>query len=183
VCREHSPACQAVAAQLISALAILLNAGWLHLDVKPGNILYCPQTRTVQLVDFSLSERYPLPEKAAIRSSYVTPIYRPPELFSEAGCVQDLRGKLCPGVDIWSTACCIFEVLAGQRLVKAPDEELLNYRGPVKGTLIGSRVMRLPPKWQGLFMRCLSKRAQDRGQPMVDGAAWLRLNGVLKYLQ
>ncbi len=42
---------------LIKAIQQCHSKGWVHGDIKPSNILYFPEARTVRLIDFGASER------------------------------------------------------------------------------------------------------------------------------
>ena len=50
----------------------------IHSDVKPGNIMYDPQTRQVTLIDFNISLAF---KKNQLESTWVTKGYSPPEQF------------------------------------------------------------------------------------------------------
>ena len=53
------------------------------LDVKPGNVLWCPYTDQLKVCDFGMSEniaRLAKPAASPRFAQYVTAAYRPPEL-------------------------------------------------------------------------------------------------------
>ncbi|CAE7761892.1 MPK1 [Symbiodinium sp. CCMP2592] len=114
------PRTWSVAAQLRSALQTLHDAGILHLDVKPGNVLWCPCTDQVQVCDFGMSENMARLQKASQAPrflQYVTAAYRPPELWparvngdGDCGVRKQL---LTAAVDMWAYACVVFEVETG----------------------------------------------------------------------
>ena len=87
------------------------KAGWLHLDLKPGNILWNADKHEAHIIDFSLSERWPLRD-ARVHSVHCTGAYRPPELMTSS----IRRACIAPAVDAWSLGCTIFETFAGRRL-------------------------------------------------------------------
>ncbi|CAE7443871.1 MPK1 [Symbiodinium sp. CCMP2592] len=114
------PRTWSVAAQLRSALQTLHDAGILHLDVKPGNVLWCPCTDQVQVCDFGMSENMARLQKASQAPrflQYVTAAYRPPDLWparvngdGDCGVRKQL---LTAAVDMWAYACVVFEVETG----------------------------------------------------------------------
>lgn len=154
-----------------SALAHLNRNGWLHLDVKPGNILFDVDARRCQLIDFSLAERFPVTSEqaAGLASTYMTPGYRPPEIQA-VNPAKHLQHVLRPAVDVWSLGAVLYEAEAGSPL--APDCDLL----PAS---IRARVVRRRPRWRQLIMACLAADQDRRPVPMADGAAWLRAHGAL----
>jgi serine/threonine protein kinase len=48
-----------IAIQLADALHYLGQQRIIHKDIKPGNILICPQTHQIKLIDFSISSLLP----------------------------------------------------------------------------------------------------------------------------
>ena len=116
-----TPIAYGVTSQLRVGLHHLHSVGWLHLDVKPGNVLYDPRTRHASLCDFSISEQYPLrPEIARSTAVWCTDPFRPPELF------RTHSGQyLSPAVDTWSLGCTAFEAGCCKRLFTQVDAKLL----------------------------------------------------------
>ena len=45
------------AAQACAGIKALHDINFLHLDIKPSNMLWHPSTKTLQIVDFSLAQR------------------------------------------------------------------------------------------------------------------------------
>ena len=127
------PVAYGVTNQLRVGLQHLHSIGWLHLDLKPGNVLYDPRTRHASLCDFSISEQYPLrPEVVRSAATWCTDPFRPPELF-RAHCGQHLS----PAVDTWSLGCTAFEAACGKRL--------FSHRAAITAVCSSSAV--LPPVW------------------------------------
>ena len=133
--KEHGPlqgeVLRSMALQLQAALKILHEqAQLLHLDVKPGNILWFDQTACLQLCDFGMVEPVamyrPKVHKCADYAmlsprfnEYVAAWYRPPELWSiDDGSAVSLRKALTPAVDIWSYGCTIYEAGVCEPLMK-----------------------------------------------------------------
>ena len=119
-CRRK-PTTWSIAAQLQSALRAMHSVDVAHLDVKPSNVLWCPARDLLKLCDFGMCES--LARSASSTASprylhYVTPAYRPPELWQCNGSSASALTKLLtPAVDIWSYGCVLFEVDSGHHLM------------------------------------------------------------------
>jgi hypothetical protein len=100
------------------------NVGFLHLDLKPANILFCSRTMHIHIIDFGLSRTWPLqPHSAEQRingSRVCTPPYRPPELFSSKRLVA--AEVLSPAVDAWSVGVIVVEVATRAPLFWSRDK-------------------------------------------------------------
>ena len=125
--REHGPADGALARglseQCRSGLAHLHAVGFLHLDIKPGNLMYDRRTSHLAIVDFGLSCSWPLHARHASCQingyRIATVMYRAPELFQRA-VAQPI---LSPGVDAWSCGCVMFEMATGRRAWPGDTED------------------------------------------------------------
>lgn len=98
---------------LLSALAHCHAAGFLHQDVKPGNMLLT-NTGTVKLADFGLAAQVTTPH-AWLFHQVVTLCYRAPELLLGAR-------RHCAGVDMWAAGCILGELLLGRILFETTSE-------------------------------------------------------------
>eukprot|EP00438_Fugacium_kawagutii_P030956 Skav228890 [mRNA] locus=scaffold194:166018:168645:+ [translate_table: standard] len=114
---------QPFALQLQAAIQTLHSqAHLLHLDIKPGNVLWCSALVQVKLCDFGLSEPYNGHMVQSPRyTEYVTLPYRPPELWNLGADVSSLQSVLSPAVDLWSFGCVVFEVSSGMKLMQPFD--------------------------------------------------------------
>jgi eukaryotic-like serine/threonine-protein kinase len=94
---------------LALGLAAIARAGWVHLDVKPANIILNLAPR---LVDFELAR----PAADAARMTYPTGTwhYMPPEQRAAAT-------SLGPAADVYALALTLGEALAGRSLERSPD--------------------------------------------------------------
>jgi serine/threonine protein kinase len=89
-------------ARLAGTLAEIADAGWLHLDVKPENIMLAGPAR---LLDFSISQ--PLPHAAAPDYLVGTPAYMAPEQR------PGHAAPLGPPADVFALATTLVEALTG----------------------------------------------------------------------
>jgi serine/threonine protein kinase len=92
-----------ITVQLIHALRLLHSAGYTHSDVKPGNILYDPATKSVKLIDLGGAA-----SQLRQGSRLGTRCYRAPEVV--------LGAPLGRAIDVWAVGCTVWGMLTGQRL-------------------------------------------------------------------
>ena len=103
--------------QLIDAVEKLHYCGWLHLDLKPSNILLAEKNLVsrstihslqIALIDFALAQRMAEPSKqgACSRITQGTPKYMSPEQF--------LGQPLNQQTDYYALGLILYELLAGQ---------------------------------------------------------------------
>lgn len=93
-------------ADVASALAYLHSLGYLHRDVKPGNILVDPANRA-QLIDFGLAVRRDEHEGDLSQESRLgTPYYMAPE--------QALDGRADERGDLFALGATLFHLVTGE---------------------------------------------------------------------
>ncbi|MGH3442767.1 MAG: serine/threonine-protein kinase [Nitriliruptorales bacterium] len=101
-----------LAIELCSALHYMHGRGYVHLDVKPGNIVMSTRPR---LIDMSVAR--PVERAAALREPVGTDAYMAPEQCDPT------RGEgLGTPADVWGTAVTVFEAATGQRPFPPGDE-------------------------------------------------------------
>lgn len=93
---------------LLTTLRSIHEVGFVHTDIKAGNILYDPANGLVRLADLG-SARTNLPQGTLLGSRE----YTAPEVLVGA--------PLSPAIDLWGLGCCLFEMLTG-RLLFDPRE-------------------------------------------------------------
>jgi serine/threonine protein kinase len=137
-----------LARRLASALAYIAAEGWVHLDVKPRNVVV---TATPRLIDLSLAR--PL-EAARGRTGIGTDVYMAPEQ-----CDPDRADEIGSPADVWGLGVTLFEAVAGS----APWPRTAG--GPAFPQLVQARAGlpgRVPAELADLIDACLADRPADR---------------------
>jgi serine/threonine protein kinase len=96
---------------LASALHYMASEGWLHLDLKPGNILMSYPPR---VIDLSLART--LEHAARVREPIGTTAYMAPEQCEPSG-------ELSPAADIWGLGGTLYHALTGRRPFRRSSAE------------------------------------------------------------
>ena len=91
-------------AQLLGALARVHEAGWVHRDLHPGNVVVCPDG-TLRLIDFGVAARADECAAGLHREWIVSRGFEPPE--SAAG------GPWSPASDVYSACLLASSLLKG----------------------------------------------------------------------
>jgi len=106
--RRHGPLSAeqlvSLARQLCSALQYMAGAGWLHLDVKPRNVVV---TASPMLIDLSVARTFA--DARAISTGVGTDGYMAPEQ-----CDPARFGEIEPRTDVWGLAATLYEALTGR---------------------------------------------------------------------
>ncbi len=97
----------AVGRRLAAALAAVHLSGWVHRDVKPGNIVLT-EDRTIRLVDFGLARLVDGPGAGTETGQILGTLgYLAPEQFGAKRIVD-------PRTDVFALGCVLFECLTGK---------------------------------------------------------------------
>ena len=115
-----------LARQLVSVLGYLHRHGWVHLDVKPDNVVV-QEGRTV-LIDLGLATRPGPIERAMGTEGYAAP-------------EQDAGGVVSPATDVWGLGATLAECLTGRVPGRSPDLS----RVPVRLRPLVGACLRLDP--------------------------------------
>ncbi|MFI1282018.1 protein kinase [Streptomyces sp. NPDC020858] len=149
----------ALLAQVCEGLDQLHRAGWVHGDLKPGNVLLMPDG-TARLGDFNMAAE--LEGTHAYSPAFATPDYTPPDLlWSEVG----ERGmKIRPTADIWAFGVLAHVVLTGS--LPLPGGTTAARRDAALRYARGEEELRLSPElpepWRDIVRDCLARRHEDR---------------------
>ncbi|WP_251073119.1 serine/threonine-protein kinase [Streptomyces sp. ISL-43] len=153
------PTGPALLAQVCEGLDQLHRAGWVHGDLKPGNVLLMPDG-TARLGDFNMAAE--LEGTHAYSPAFATPDYTPPDLlWSEVG----ERGmKIRPTADIWAFGVLAHVVLTGS--LPLPGGTSAARRDAALRYARGEEELRLSPElpepWRDIVRDCLARRHEER---------------------
>lgn len=102
--------------QLLEGLAVLHEAGKVHRDVKPSNVLVTREGRVV-LLDFGLLTEATEATSAIASAIVGTPAYMAPE--------QAALGEIGPAADLYSVGVMLYELLTGAVPVLGSPRQML----------------------------------------------------------
>jgi serine/threonine protein kinase/surface antigen len=105
---------RAVFAPLLDGLATVHAAGYLHRDIKPGNI-YIRADGTPVLIDFGAA-RAAMSERSKTLTSVVTAGYAPFEQYFA-------KGRQGPWTDIYAMAATMYRAVTGSKPPEAPERQ------------------------------------------------------------
>ncbi|NUR60849.1 MAG: protein kinase [Catenulispora sp.] len=143
-----------ILAEVCSALAFMHEAGWVHGDVKPGNVLMMADGGA-RLADFGVTTE--LDGTHAYAPRIGSSDYLPPEWWSEQ--VGDQGVALRPTADIWAFGILAHQVLAAGRHPFAgasPHARAMSaqaYAHTGEGLLLDERIAE---PWRSLIKDCLA---------------------------
>jgi surface antigen len=140
---------------ILDGLAEVHKAGYLHRDVKPGNI-YIRQDGTPVLLDFGAA-RAAVGRKSHSLTSIVTPGYAPLEQYFA-------DGNQGPWTDIYALAAILYQAVAGRIPPEAParvkNDPIASAREAGKG--------RFSPLFLAAIDRALMVEEEDRPQTTTE---------------
>src|SRR3984893_17092265 len=153
-----------VAVQTASGLAAAHEAGVLHRDLKPGNIILVPGTKRVRAVitDYGLALRSSSDSSRSgaitdTGKSLGTPAYMSPE--------QVEGRELSPASDVYSLGLVLYQMVTGTR--PFDDDSPLSMavrRLREDPTPPRALVADLDPHWEAVILRCLERDPSRRFQ-------------------
>jgi eukaryotic-like serine/threonine-protein kinase len=151
-----------IASQLLAALAVAHEAGFVHRDVKPANIMLDSrkQRRRAKLADFGLARAYERSRLAGITMTGEiggTPAFMPPEQVSH---YRDVG----PAADQYSAAATLYTLLTGQPVYDLPANlgdqlVVIVTQAPIP---IRARRSEIPEALAAIVMKALSHKPNDR---------------------
>jgi serine/threonine protein kinase len=156
VVRRYRPSIEQVlplALQLASVLHYLSEEGWVHLDVKPSNVILSSQPR---LIDLSIAR--PVEDARRLASPSGTQRYMAPEQ-----CERASFGLIGPATDMWGLGMTLYEALARRRpFPDAPDGAGGRDRYPQLDRDPAPLPDGVPPALAELLLRCLRRDPHAR---------------------
>lgn len=150
-----------IASQLAAILHDLYQYRVVHKDIKPGNILLCPESQQVKLIDFSIASLLPK-ETQAIQSPNIlegTLAYLAPEQTGRMNRGIDYRA------DFYALGVTLYQLLTGTLPFVAEDPlELVHChiaKVPVPVDQVNAEV---PAMVAAIVAKLMAKNAEDRYQ-------------------
>lgn len=140
--------------RLLTSLEALHGAGWVHCDVKPGNLLV-DDVGSVRLLDFGLAQhlsRRGEDDRAA--RPFGTPGYMAPE--------QAAGETPQPAWDLYAAGCVLFKGLTGRLPFLGPRRDVLRRKRTSPAPTADAFIRGLPSDLVELAARLLSVDPADR---------------------
>ena len=105
-------------------LADMHDAGYVHGDLKPANVMWLPRENRWTVIDFGCTARI------GDRVSLVfTLTYAAPEVV-RAAVAQERQAEAAPAVDAWALGVMAFELLTGAPAFQPLTHGCLSVRSP-----------------------------------------------------
>jgi serine/threonine protein kinase len=163
----------AVVEQVAAALESAHQAGLVHRDVKPSNILVANARNFVYLIDFGIARAAGDTSITQTGHTMGTLAYMAPERF---------RGKTDPRADVYSLACVLYECLTGRRPFPGDSfEEQLSSHLNTPPPLPSELAPDIPPGFDAVIARGMAKDPDVRYWTPTDlaNAARAALTGTV----
>lgn len=141
--------------QMLTALSVAHEAGIVHLDIKPENVLITPGGAT-KIADFGLARAVTATSSTATRSVLIgTVSYLSPE--------QVTHGKADARSDIYALGIVLYEMLTGAKPYTGDSPIHVAYRHVHEDIPPPSRhTPGIPPYVDGLVLRATARNPDDR---------------------
>ncbi|MBN8248667.1 MAG: serine/threonine protein kinase [Verrucomicrobia bacterium] len=142
-----------------SALEVVHDRGFMHLDVKPENVLLS-RNGSLRLVDFDLAQPIPNPPRKMDKLSG-TPAYMAPE--------QLLRQPVDHRADLWAFGVSAYELLTLKKPFPGENADEVLRRQLDRKEFVPPREINgdIPAELQRIILRCL-EREPDRRYPITS---------------
>ncbi|MFO0616994.1 MAG: serine/threonine-protein kinase [Polyangiaceae bacterium] len=148
----------AVARRISSALAAIHLGGWIHRDIKPGNVVVAPDG-SVKLLDFGLSRPIAGDGTGTLSGQLVGTLgYMSPEQFAPGHVID-------PRVDVYALGVVLFECLSGRRAFKRTLADVVA-KAP-EGAL-DIRPLKLGAAYTEVLERCVARSPEERPADGLD---------------
>jgi serine/threonine protein kinase len=148
-----------LALNIASVIHYLASEGWVHLDIKPDNLVMGIPPR---LIDLSLARTV---ERARKITGYIgTNAYMPPEQ-----CAPGEAGEIGPPSDVWGLGATLYHAVAGKRPFSRPrttdDDAPLEERFPQLVEEARPWPVRVPAALSDAVLATLAKDPAQRPTP------------------
>jgi eukaryotic-like serine/threonine-protein kinase len=158
--RLSPAAAVAVIEQIAAALDSAHQAGLVHRDVKPSNILVANARNFCYLIDFGIARATTDTTLTQTGHTMGTLAYMAPERF---------RGKTDPRADVYSLACVLYECLSGKRPYPGDSfEEQLSGHLNTPPPLPSAEADDIPPGFDAVVARGMAKDPDQRFWTTID---------------
>ncbi|HUO85071.1 MAG TPA: serine/threonine-protein kinase [Thermoanaerobaculia bacterium] len=157
-----------IGATAAEALAVAHDAGIIHRDIKPHNIML-DRAGAVRVVDFGLARPVGLELEAITESGLTvgTPQYMAPEQFE--------GGRIDPRSDLYSLGAVLFELLTGQPPFTGATVVEIGMKHRTEIPPLPRALRKGAPAWlESAILRCLAKLPEERFLNAHELAAELR---------
>ena len=178
------PASRAVhfAEQVCDALGDAHDNGFIHRDLKPGNVVVSGNGGIVDIakvLDFGLVRAMGCDRDAPTTPETIsgTPAYLAPEITS-----SECRGEchVDGRADLYSLGCVLYWLLTGELLFNAPTlvAQMVAHASEPPRPISQIADQRIPSDLDALVLQCLSKQPDDRPASAKELTKLLRSTGL-----
>jgi predicted ATPase/signal transduction histidine kinase len=147
--------------QILDTLRFVHEGQIVHKDVTPGNVVWNPELRRAQLIDFGIATRVSREVPALLNRGLLegTLAYMSPEQTGRTNHSLDYRS------DLYSLGATLFHAVAGQRPFPGDDfMELVHCHIARQPPLLHEIRSEIPPVVSQIVNRLLAKAPEDRYQ-------------------
>jgi tetratricopeptide (TPR) repeat protein/tRNA A-37 threonylcarbamoyl transferase component Bud32 len=172
--RERGPMAPEEALPLISQMASALSAahqaGIVHRDFKPSNVILAKNESGPKAIvsDFGLARSSSAEEDASLTDTgrlVGTPAYMSPE--------QLTGGAITPATDIYALGLVIYEMLTGQKAFPGNTTAAALKRLAEPAPSLSKRLPGLDPRWSDTVAKCLELQPERRFKTALEVAGVL----------
>jgi serine/threonine-protein kinase len=172
-----------IARQVCRALREAHALGVVHRDLKPGNVFLArhdDEGDFVKVLDFGLvKETHPDDGSAGAGVTQIGQVMGSPRYMAP----EQVQGRPVDArTDIYALGCVMYAMLTGKPPFDKPNEMttmMAHVSEPVSGMADVVPGLMLPEGLEGIVLKCLAKRPEDRFSSMEELLAALKLHGPM----